>query len=233
MGTDHTFAIKIVARYDQDKNRQLTVAELRKAPIPRDWRTSDKNKDGELGLAELGQLLSADREKRGISTKDAQRARLLVSRYDRNADFQFDADDLKLAEQFEAELSIAGGQPNPASSNLLAELSGADADKNGKLTVRELENHFAQHRKDAAAARGVTKSDEANAAQLLFRYDTNRNRRIVVDETDNPPVGVAEITILTFIEFDEDFDEQLTQAELAKFLSTQRYKENVINKSKE
>lgn len=71
-----------------------------------------------------------------------------------------------------------------------------------------------------------------NASSRL-PYDTNRNRRIDVDETDNPPVGVAEITILTFIEFDEDFDEQLTQAELAKFLSTQRYKKNVINKSKE
>jgi Ca2+-binding EF-hand superfamily protein len=205
---DHSYAITTVNIYDRNGDRRLDADELREARLPKDL-AFDEDGDGLVTIAEIENILSSDRHRRGVSSVDQANARRFMSRYDRNGDDELDA----------KEMREAGWPKDPAEF---------DIDKNGRLTIAEIATQFARSK----AERGITDADQQQAGRILLLYDRNNNNLIEVDEviqaqrtapTQQPDdFKNAPLTILSFVHFDEDRDQRLSKGEIATLLAQRR-----------
>lgn len=205
---DHSYAITTVNIYDRNGDRRLDADELKEARLPKDLKF-DEDGDGQVTIAEIENILSSDRHRRGVTSLDQTNARKFVARYDKNFDEELD----------EQEMRDGGWPKDPAEF---------DADKNGRLTIAEVATQFAKSK----AERGITDADQQNAGRLLLRYDRNNNNLIEVDEVIEAQRAAgpqqaadaknAPLTILSFVHFDEDRDQRLSKSEIATLLAQRR-----------
>lgn len=204
---DHSYAITTINLYDRNGDKRLDAEELQAARLPKDLKF-DEDGDGLVTIAEIENILSSDRHRRGVTALDQTNARKFMSRYDKNGDEELDANEMR-----------DGGWPK--------DVAEFDTDKNSRLTIAEIATQFAKTK----AERGITDADQQNAARVLLLYDRNNNNLVEVDEVieaqrltrpEQGPDKNVPLTILSFVHFDEDRDQRLSKAEIATLLAQRR-----------
>ena len=191
---DQTAAIKIVNQYDTDSDKKLTADEWAAAELPRDGTLHDDDGDGALTIMEVATLLAKHRRSTGMSKSDLMKARQMITRADMDRD----------------------GKLNRQEQGIFADdnVGQYDADKDGIVTLAEIEQSFAKARKD----KGYLDDDLFNARRLMTRHDVNRNMMIDSDELfDRPAKGQLSVDLLN--KADADRDASISLDELAKHLA--------------
>ncbi len=206
-GLDNGQAIWFIDMYDVDKDRRLDPGEYEAAAekmFVLDWKAVDENKDGLATTTELAFAMAARRKKFGIALLDQRGAFQNMNRLDRNRDRVLDADEI-----------LRGKWPDDPERY--------DLDKNKLLTRFELEAGLAAERHKL----GVSDEDQAQATELIRRYDKNRNHAIDLHELELEPAAdePEQISIQVLVDYDFDLDQKLSPSEVATLFAMRRKKE--------
>lgn len=201
MGVDQGGAKKIFNRFDRNSDNKLDASEWDAASLPREPKNFDEDDDGELSVMELATMLAKNRMESGMSTSDQMQVRNLVLRIDRDRNGVISRDEFDLAK--------SAGFTNE-------EFSKYDTDKNGEVTVAEVEKGFGSARKQM----GYSDQHAARATRLMARHDKDRSGYLEKSELFKQ-ANAGELSVEMFEKFDLDGDEKITSDELARRLARQ------------
>ncbi|MGB7344225.1 MAG: hypothetical protein WBD20_08420 [Pirellulaceae bacterium] len=180
---DQTGAIQIVNRHDKDSDDHLDVDERAGANLPLAASGFDDDGDNRLSMMEVATMLARHRRDLGLTVPDQKKIKFLMQR-DLNGD----------GELAETEINAFGqGLPN--------QYAKFDANKDGKITTKEIESHFASARKE----RGYGPEQFNVAKRLLQRHDTNHSKHIEAAEFhDKKAEGKLSKDILPVADLNKD-----------------------------
>ncbi len=180
---DQTGAIEIMRQFDKDNDRHLDADERADAILLLEARQFDHDSDGRLDMIEIATMLAKRRLDLGLTVPDQEKFRYLMS-LDLNHD----------GEIAESELDPSGeGMPQP--------FVEFDTDKNGKITVKEIESRLAAIRK----GRGFGPAQFQLAKRLITRHDTNRSKHIEASELhDKAAKGKLSKDVLPIADLNKD-----------------------------
>jgi Ca2+-binding EF-hand superfamily protein len=195
-GVDQTEAIRLRNQFDQDKDGKLAPDEWPAASFPREPKAFDENGDGLLGLEEIATLLAKHRMDSGLSNADQLQARRLI----RGADFDQDG---KVSKEEREQASSF----NPSAKDLVK----YDGNKDGEVTLAEVENWLAGERKE----KGFSDEDLTAARRLLIRHDANRSNFLEQDELAETP-GPGQLAAKLMGKIDLNDDEKIGLEEIAE-----------------
>ena len=196
---DQTEALRLRDQYDSNKDGMLAADEWAAASLPRDGKEFDEDGDKRLSLMELATLLAKHRMELGLTTADQSQARQLVRMMDMNQDGKISREESQRAEGFGVQRS---------------ELGDYDANKDGNITLAEVENVLARQRKE----KGYNATHFSEAQKILLRLDRNRSNYLESDELADEP-GPGELPANQFKVIDLDDDQRLDIDELARHLA--------------
>ncbi|QDT09451.1 hypothetical protein [Stieleria marina] len=192
---DQTRAISIVKRNDADNDKKLDVNERVGARLPLSASRFDDDGDDRLSIMEVATLFSRHRRDLGLTVPDQKKINSLMQR-------DFDGDG-KLADR---ELQIFGNESSE-------QFTKFDADKDGEITLQEIETHFAAVRKN----RGYGPKQFNVAVRLIQRHDANKSKHIEPSELhDSAAKGKLSKDILP--EADLNKDGRIGLDELSRYL---------------
>jgi Ca2+-binding EF-hand superfamily protein len=196
---DQTEAIRIKNDHDANGDGKLGADEWNEASLPRDGKKFDENGDGFLSLMEVATLLAKHRMESGLTTTDQAQARQLIRSVDADQDGKISQDELERMETL-------GGR--------FRELEQYDTNKNGEITLAEVEKVFSDRRKE----KGYDATELAAAQRLMTRHDTNRSNMLESDELIESP-GPGQLSADRFKSIDANHDDRIDLDELARYVA--------------
>ncbi|WP_442511775.1 hypothetical protein SH528x_003494 [Novipirellula sp. SH528] len=180
---DHTGAIRIVQLFDKDNDKHLGVDERAGAKLPLAAGQFDRDSDGRLSTIDIAEMLAKHRVDLGLTVPDQEKFWYLMSR-----DFNHDGE-------------LAESELNPLGEGMPQQYAGFDTDKNGKITVKEIETRLAAVRKD----RGFGPAQFQLATRMIIRHDTNRSKHIEASEFhDKAAKGKLSKDVLPIADLNKD-----------------------------
>ena len=198
-GIDHSEAIRTRDRFDSDKDGKLAADEWAKASLPESGKEFDEDGDNFLSVAEIATLLAKHRIDLGLTVSDQTKIRQLFI-----LDFNRDG---KISKT-ESTQGVFGGQPK--------DLSIFDENKDGDITMSELEKFFAAQRKE----RGYNASHFTVAQRLLLRNDKNRSKYLEEHEFAEVP-GPGQLPADRFDSIDRNKDQRVGLDEISRYLAAE------------
>jgi Ca2+-binding EF-hand superfamily protein len=188
-------AIRLVGRFDTNHDKQLDIDERAGARLPLSADRFDDDNDGLLSIMEVATMLSRHRRDLGLTVPDQKKLRSLMQR-DLDGDGTITPEELK-----------------PFGETLTQNYAQFDGNKDGLISVKEIESHLSSVRKE----RGYGPEQFNVAARLLERHDTDRSKLIDASELhDQPSKGKLGRNIL--VEADLDKDSKISVDELSRYL---------------
>jgi len=204
MGVDNGGALKLINRYDEDKDRKLDEEEQSKARIETEASAFDNDEDGKMSVLELATMLAKRRMTLGLSKSDQLLARRILKRLDKNKDGLIHWEE------------YGENGPNPQQ---LTEFQYFDRDNDRVVTEFEVEKKFGEKRKE----KGFDDDSSATARRMLARYDANRDNHL--DEAEYTKAKHDKsIPAQSLREIDIDNDKKLSFFEIARFIHRARNK---------
>jgi len=197
-------ATRMINQYDRNGDRMLSDEEARSFPLTNDIGTLDANKDGWLSPFELAKQLAADFQDLGVEALDQWNALQYIHNNDKNDDQQLSLEEAK-----------TGQWP--------AEPATYDANRNGRLVMKEIAIGLAMRKQENEIAR----SDQANAERFFPRYDLNGDK--YVDAEEMKKTGWPSDPAL----YDIDKDGKITVFELAARFARKRKERGVEQQDRE
>ncbi|QDT08647.1 hypothetical protein [Planctomycetes bacterium K23_9] len=180
---DQAGAFQIAQQFDKNNDNLLDIEERAAARLPLAAGPFDHDGDERLSVMEIATMLAKHRLDLGLTVPDQEKFRYLMSR-----DFNHDGE-------------LAESELNPRGEVMPQQYVEFDKDKNGKITVKEIESRLAAIRKD----RGFGPAQFQLATRMITRHDTNRSKHIEASEFhDKAAKGKLSKEVLPIADLNKD-----------------------------
>jgi Ca2+-binding EF-hand superfamily protein len=189
---DHRMAVASINKLDTDEDLRLNTAEAELGTWPIDPWKLDANRNKHLEAGEIASVFSAFKRDAGIENGHETGADRAMNRYDKNRDGKLDQDEIE-----------RGGWPK--------DWVTFDSNEDRVVTSFELAAGFARKQR----ALGVTRPLLDQAAEVIRRYDRNRNGEIDLSELLEHRADVGVLDADGFLEIDTDGNQKISKVELA------------------
>lgn len=209
---DQSRAMMIMSRFDSDRDKHISLEESEIAPIPLPLSKFDEDNDGKLRMLELATMYASHRINLGLSHFDVKKVNGIFARHDPdgNGEIEIGLSKKQIESEFGVGAKIDIGKGNSRAQQLIH----FDADRDGIVTITEVESHLAKVR----ARLGYAKAEFQKARQVITRYDSNRSNHIETNELE-PAVKAKQLPPSIFKTADRNGDGKIALEELARHFS--------------